>query len=143
VLADGVGRVTAAVEEGDAVVLGADAVEESPMLEETTPEDGGAGAPELGTTGTTEVGMAGGTTTEGAYIALSVCLTCSMFEGTPTSGGVLLRGAEAVVSTDEAGGAGGGAYEPGGVGAGLMMGVETHSVTETVTVTVTGGAHAG
>lgn len=49
----------------------------------------------------------------------------------------MLKGAVAVVSTDVAGG---GAYEPGGVGAGLMGSV-THSVT--VTVTVEAKAQAG
>lgn len=45
----------------------------------------------------------------------------------------------AVDTTGEAGGAAGGAYEPGGVGAGLI-GLVAHSVT--VTVTVVGAAQA-
>ena len=96
---------------------GADATEEA------TPEEGATGTPELGeTTGAPEDGTpGGGETLVGA------------------SGGLLLKGAVAVDSTDEVGGAGGGVYEPGGVGAGLT-GLVAHSVR--VTVTVTGATQA-
>lgn len=55
------------------------------------------------------------------------------------AGGVTLKGAVPVDSTDEAGGAAGGAYVPGGVGAGLT-GTVAHSLR--VTVTVTGAPQA-
>ena len=118
VLTDGDGRLLAAVEEGAGVVPGTDAAEEG-----ATPEEGATGIPELGgATGAPEDGTpGGGTTVVGA------------------SGGWLLKGAVAVDSTDEAGGAAGGVYEPGGVGAGLT-GLVAHSVR--VTVTVTGAAQA-